>query len=82
MYKSSKYCLRSISNISVSGQLCIITIFPSPEASFYANEVCLGDSTIFINTSSPSNNWSWDFGDGLANYLSSNPNHLYSQKDL
>ena len=58
----------------------IITIFPSPEASFYANEVCLGDSTIFINTSSPSNNWSWDFGDGLANYLSSNPNHLYSQK--
>jgi len=48
-----------------------VEVFPTPDANFEAQNVCLGDSTTLIdlstigtNANSEINSWEWDFGDG------------------
>ncbi|HEX8331286.1 MAG TPA: PKD domain-containing protein [Segetibacter sp.] len=58
------------------------TILPQPKANFVVNpEVCLGDSTVFIDQSNGSGSnivqWKWTFGDGGTSTLQ-NPKHLYA----
>jgi PKD repeat protein len=56
-------------NITING------IAPTPNFKF--NNLCLGDSVKFVNTSIPlGNSWLWDFGDGTFS-VDSNPNHSY-----
>ena len=58
-----------------------VTINPKPVASFNAADVCYGDSSEFVNTSSINNgaisDYVWNFGDGLGSSLE-NPAHQYS----
>jgi len=57
-----------------------IVVREIPTADFLYNDVCLGDSTYFLDQSSASvgfiNAWEWDFGDGNISTLQ-NPAHLY-----
>ena len=60
-----------------------ITSNPTPTASFTSNNnVCLGDTIFFANTStgngSPLNTYSWDFGDGSPGSSITNPYHVFA----
>lgn len=60
-----------------------ITANPTPTASFSSNNnVCLGDTIFFTNSSSGNggvlSSYSWDFGDGSLTSSQTNPNHLFS----
>lgn len=58
-----------------------VTVNPSPEALFSANEVCLGEPTVFTDASSIINGvidvYDWNFGDGNTSSLQ-NPTHTYA----
>jgi PKD repeat protein len=54
-----------------------VIVLPTPTAGFTATSVCLGDPTIFGNTSSGASSYSWDFGDGNTS-SSANPSHTYA----
>jgi gliding motility-associated-like protein len=60
-----------------------VKVFDPPKSSFTFSNVCLIDSSSFINTTlSPTMgttaNWSWNFGDGSpVNTTQLNPHHLY-----
>ncbi|MBL7883294.1 MAG: PKD domain-containing protein, partial [Bacteroidia bacterium] len=57
-----------------------ITIFIQPTASFTSNVVCWGDTTVFVNTSTPNTGIIvasfWNFGDGFTSTLN-NPTHVF-----
>ncbi len=57
-----------------------IEVHPRPDADFYFNDVCLGDTTVFNDSSDISIgsiiSWDWDFGDGTSDTLQ-NEVHLY-----
>lgn len=58
-------------------------IYYNPTVSFTHNDVCLGDTIYFSNTSSVDSSTSiagylWVFGDGSATSNLENPNHFYS----
>lgn len=60
-----------------------VQVYYNPLAGFTSNNVCLGDTMHFINTSSVDNSTSiasylWVFGDGGATSSLQNPNHYYS----
>jgi gliding motility-associated-like protein len=59
----------------------VITIDPTPVASFTNNGMCYTDSVNFTNTSTISSGsisgWNWDFGDGNTSTLQ-DPAHYYS----
>jgi len=60
-----------------------VEVFFIPIASFTFNNICLGDSMHFTNTSSVDTSTSiatylWDFGDGGATSNLKNPVHLYA----
>ncbi len=55
----------------------------SPVANFYADNVCIGDSTQFYDTSTSADTiiaWEWEFGDGGTSSLQ-NPSHVFSTTD-
>lgn len=59
-----------------------VTVFQNPNAGFTFNDVCLGDSMGFTNTSSVSlpaslSNYLWTFGDNGSTNNLVNPNHYY-----
>ncbi|MGB0429374.1 MAG: pectinesterase family protein, partial [Bacteroidia bacterium] len=71
--------------IAISGLGCSdsanesLTIYVQPQSSFIAKDVCLGDSTIFTNstdTSSGAIKSAWNFGDGTTS-INYNNTHLY-----
>lgn len=78
----------SIQLIATSGHGCSTTgnfrinVFPEPNLSATAHEVCLNSATVFQNTSTVNtgliSNWSWDFGDGQTS-ASQHPAHTYQQ---
>ena len=56
----------------------IIEIYPLPVANFTANEVCLGEPTIFVNNSSANVvYWEYSMNDGLGSSTATNPNYTY-----
>ena len=55
-----------------------VTVFDNPAASFSFTGTCLGEETIFTNTSGSGMTYTWDFGDGSATSSDENPNHQYS----
>ncbi|MGB3947424.1 MAG: PKD domain-containing protein, partial [Bacteroidia bacterium] len=59
-----------------------ITIYPIPVANFTANDVCLGQSVSFIDSSTVSNSntintWAWNFDNGGAINNQQNPSNTY-----
>ncbi len=67
-----------IDTVTISG----IPTSASPTASFTANNVCIGESILFNDHSTPVGNdpivlWNWNFGDGQHSVLA-DPNHLYA----
>ena len=55
----------------------IINVFPKPIVNFIATEVCLGEKTIFYDSSSNNiNTWAYSFGDGIG--VSDNKDTYYS----
>lgn len=57
-----------------------LEVFPNPTASFTVENTCLGNPTLFSNTSAISSgslSYSWDFGDG-NNSILDNPSHIYT----
>lgn len=64
-----------------------VTVFPKPAANFTATEVCHGNSTSFISTSTVNNpdnivSYAWNFGDN-STITNGNPTtHNYSQPGL
>ncbi|MCX6291862.1 MAG: PKD domain-containing protein [Bacteroidetes bacterium] len=58
-----------------------VTVYPLPVAGFSASVVCLGNPTVFTNTSSISTGsitgYNWDFGDSHTS-SSQNPSHSYT----
>ena len=61
-----------------------IKIWPPPVANFSAANVCLGDTTEFLNKSTKGDpadnivNWIWNFGDSSSLSSDVNPDHIYS----
>ncbi len=60
-----------------------VKVYYNPVAGFTFNDVCLGDTMHFTNTSSVDNSTSitkylWIFGDGSTTSSLQNPNHYYS----
>ncbi|HLF53301.1 beta strand repeat-containing protein, partial [Flavobacterium sp.] len=51
--------------------------FASPNPTFTATTVCAGTATQFTNTTSGSNTYSWNFGDGFTSNLE-DPTHTYA----
>jgi gliding motility-associated-like protein len=51
--------------------------FANPEPTFSATTVCVGQPTVFSNTTSGSNLYSWTFGDGFTS-SDDNPSHTYA----
>lgn len=58
-----------------------VTVFISPLANFTASNVCAGNQSIFLDSSSVNTgslvSWNWNFGDGGTDTLA-NPTHLYT----
>ena len=58
-----------------------VTIYPTPNPQFTVAPVCLGNASIFINTTPPiagyTINYLWDFGDNITSILYQ-PTHTYS----
>ncbi|MEZ5199283.1 MAG: PKD domain-containing protein, partial [Bacteroidales bacterium] len=58
-----------------------ITIYPTPVADFINSDTCLGDFSIFNETSTVGNypiiNWFWDFGNNGDTAIIKNPQYLY-----
>ncbi|MBP6334929.1 MAG: PKD domain-containing protein [Bacteroidia bacterium] len=60
----------------------MVVVYPMPNASFTApTSVCLGDTVFFANNSTGNGGitgYRWNFGDGSATSLASNPYHIYN----
>jgi PKD repeat protein len=60
-----------------------IKIWPLPIANFVANDVCIGNTTLFTDKSLPGDpgdvltNWIWNFEDTTALSSSTNPPHIF-----
>ncbi len=55
-----------------------ITLGTMPNAEFEVQDVCLGDTAIFIDNSTPTPPaWHWDLGDGTKS-TDQNPQHIYT----
>ncbi len=52
-------------------------VSPGPSTSFTYTTACLGDATVFTNTTSGGVSYAWDFGDGNFSGQA-NPNHTYA----
>ncbi|MEM9337488.1 MAG: PKD domain-containing protein [Bacteroidota bacterium] len=55
-----------------------VIVNESPEPSFMTTDVCLGDRTVFQNTTTTGNDYLWDFGDGTTSPVPS-PVHTYAR---
>ncbi|MEO8086851.1 MAG: PKD domain-containing protein, partial [Bacteroidota bacterium] len=53
-----------------------VVVTPNPVPAFSASNVCLGDPTVFTNTSTGGTGYSWNFGDGNTS-TQTNPSHTY-----
>jgi PKD repeat protein len=72
--------------IATTNEACIdsfskaVTVFPMPSAGFNAANVCYGDTTMFVNSSTISSGnvtYKWSFGDGDSS-MDMNPKHFYT----
>ncbi|MBI2281986.1 MAG: PKD domain-containing protein [Bacteroidetes bacterium] len=58
------------------------TVFDPPVASFAANTVCEGSTTVFTDSSTSSVStivgWDWDAGDGIGTTTTQNPTYVYA----
>jgi len=58
-----------------------VDVFPLPQVAFVAEDVCLGEEVIFIDSSSIAvgtiAQWDWNFGDGTSSTFQ-DPTHLYT----
>jgi len=60
----------------------ILTVGSIPNANFSLNDICLGESITFQNSSSPGGlNFNWDFGDNIGTSSLTNPTHSYLTSD-
>jgi gliding motility-associated-like protein len=60
-----------------------VEIYPLPIAHFTANEVCLGDTTIFTNSSSANVvNWEYTMNDGIGFSFSPSANYIYQNSGI
>jgi gliding motility-associated-like protein len=59
----------------------IIEVFESPIADFLVEDVCFGDSLVFLDNSFADSTaiWNYDFGDGIGFSLDPNPSCSYSE---
>ncbi len=74
-----------ITLVAVSGVGCqdtariTVQVDSIPQAGFSAPAVCVGNPTIFTDTSKQAVSWNWNFGDGNTSALQ-NPTHLYASQ--
>jgi gliding motility-associated-like protein len=62
-----------------TGSASIAIVVNGPVASFTNNNVCLGNPSNFIDTSTGSPvQWDWDFGDASIHSTVQNPSHTYA----
>ena len=60
-----------------------VEVYPLPVANFTANEVCLGEPTIFVNNSSANVvYWEYSMNDGLGSSTATNPNYTYQSSGV
>lgn len=67
-------CNAAIANYKVS-------LEQAPKASYNFENVCLGNNTLFKDTSTPEekiNSWKWNFGDGTNINILKSPTHIYA----
>ena len=60
-----------------------VLVYYNPIAGFTQNDICFGDTMLFVNTSSVDTSSSitsflWEFGDGSSTSALQHPNHFYS----
>ena len=54
-----------------------VVVTPAPTPSFSFTNACLGDATVFTNTTTGGVNFAWNFGDGFTSGQQ-NPSHTYA----
>lgn len=57
-----------------------VNVFDIPNPDFHANEVCVGQPTVFDDetvTYTTLTRWTWDFGDGIGTSIDQNPSYTY-----
>ena len=77
IYDVSLTVTNVLGTTSTSVQQTYIEVLPNPEAAFSYQYAPGGLSVQFNNTSSGSDSWFWDFGDGSTSSLQ-NPGHTYA----
>ncbi len=59
-----------------------VTVIPLPIVNFGTTSVCVGNPTLFIDSSTAGfgsiTKWVWNFGDNTADSLNQNPTHTYT----
>jgi len=81
---ATTYFRAQVSNAcqTVSSNVVLATVNPTPQAAFTANAVCQGTATVFANTSTISSGsistWLWDFGSGGATSSLASPSYTYA----
>ncbi|NVK04969.1 MAG: PKD domain-containing protein [Flavobacteriia bacterium] len=68
-------------NCSFDTAFVTIEVYETPNVQFTANDVCIGETTVFQNNTTINSgfisSYDWDFGDGNTSFLV-NPTHTYA----
>ncbi len=75
---TANYTVTGTSSAGCKGvNIVNVNVNSPPTASFTANTTCLGNATMFTNTSTGGTSYSWNFGDGKGTSSVMNPTYTY-----
>ncbi len=82
-YNTYSLTAKAVSNGCRFDTTALIKVYPKPFANFVSSKFCMGDTTVFVNTSTIAATYSitnhyWNFNNGVDTSATKNPKHAYS----